>query len=1035
MNYRRVLVAIAACLIFPNSSALAQISFIKNIGTVTSTSTGTTTAITVPVSGVAAGNRVFVLLGMNPSTGTVTCNDSGGNSYAVDRDVANGSGTSGVRTVILSAQVATALVSGNTITCTHPSVTARALSANEFSGLATTAAVDKIASATGNNAAPSSGATSTTTQASELLIGAIGVEGPTTETFTAAANYTAIGRAGTSGGTSANNITMNPEYRIVSAAGAYSASGTLSASRKWATAIVTYKAESTGTPTKLSITSVNSGAIPSAGIGFPVVVQAQDTGGIPRNVTNATGISLVLKTGTGVLGGTLTGTIAAGTNQVTISGVTYTKAQSGVVITANRTSGDGLVSGDSSAFTVNAGPAAKLAFLVQPADSTAGTPIPGPPSVVVQDSFGNTVISSNTSITLTLDSNPVGGQLFGTTAKSAVSGTASFSGISIDKAYYPYSLTAASTGLVGATSNPFEIEPGPASRLTIYPIDEFATPTAGNGFEVLVIPTDAYDNKAHVNALTGVSLALKTGTGTLGGTLTGSIPAGEKELYFFGVTYTKAESGIVLTATRTSGDTLSAGDSAGFVVSPAAAAKVAFTTQPGNTAAGSTLAGPPTVSVQDNFGNTVTTSTNTITVAVASNPGGGTLSGTTTRNANFGVAAFTGLSINQVANGYTLAATSTGLASATSSAFNIIAGSGGLGIISGFVTRVSDGTSVSGALIEVFQGVTLVATANTTASGSYSIGGLVDGVYAVRASSAGFVPRVRENIVIVNAAPVTVNLSLNFGIAIYSPLAGIVVNEHSVLVTGEFDTTLAPEVGITVNAVPARIDIESFSAVVAVGPQTASLTATVVNSAGTALATETIPITAEASAPTLTLQPRPAEGVAPLTVTFDLTSLVPIVQVSLDSNGDGAGDFQGSTLLGQTFIFQEPGVYHPAVTVTSDGGAIYSAVASVQVYNTTSLEALLQQKWQGFKNALRAGNTAAALLFLAQDERVQYQAMFQNLSVPLSSIDQILTDIQFVQAIGNTIEYKMLRTDARGQLSYIVRFVLDKDGIWRIQDL
>ncbi len=63
------------------------------------------------------------------------------------------------------------------------------------------------------------------------------------------------------------------------------------------------------------------------------------------------------------------------------------------------------------------------------------------------------------------------------------------------------------------------------------------------------------------------------------------------------------------------------------------------------------------------------------------------------------------------------------------------------------------------------------------------------------------------------------------------------------------------------------------------------------------------------------------------------------------------------------------------------------------------------------------------------------QGVFQNLTVPLSSIDQVLTAIQFVQATGNTVEYEMLRSDSRGQLSYVVRFVLDKDGVWRIQDL
>ncbi len=452
-----VLFSLATLLLGTSSWSMAAISFIKTINATSSTTTGTSLTITVPALGVAAGNRAIVTIALNPSTGTVACGDTGGNSYAVDSNVANGSATTGVRTVILSAQVTTALVSGNTITCTHPSVTARALSAHEFSGLATSATVDKVATATGNNTAPSSGATTTTVQASELLVGGIGVEGPTTETFTAGASYTIIGRAGTSGGTAANNITINPEYRIVSATGAFSASGTLSASRRWATPIVTYKAAATAIPTKLSITSINSGANPTAGSGFPVVVQTQDPGGIPRNVINATGISLTLRTGTGALGGTLTGTIAAGTNQVTISGVTYTKVESGVVITATRTSGDTLTAGDSAAFTVVTGAATQLAFTTQPGNTSAGSSLLGPPTVTVRDPQGNTVTSSNASITVAIGTNPGGGTLSGTTTKNAVSGIANFSDLSINQPGNAYTLSATSSGLTAASSANFSI--------------------------------------------------------------------------------------------------------------------------------------------------------------------------------------------------------------------------------------------------------------------------------------------------------------------------------------------------------------------------------------------------------------------------------------------------------------------------------------------------------------------------------------------------------------------------------------------------
>jgi CSLREA domain-containing protein/uncharacterized repeat protein (TIGR01451 family) len=101
--------------------------------------------------------------------------------------------------------------------------------------------------------------------------------------------------------------------------------------------------------------------------------------------------------------------------------------------------------------------------------------------------------------------------------------------------------------------------------------------------------------------------------------------------------------------------------------------QLAFGQQPVNTAGGATITPSPTVRILDQFGN-LTTSTANVTIAIGTNPVGGTLSGTATVAAVAGVATFNGLSINTAGNGYTLAADSTGLTGATSAAFNITVG-------------------------------------------------------------------------------------------------------------------------------------------------------------------------------------------------------------------------------------------------------------------------------------------------------------------------------------------------------------------------
>jgi len=103
----------------------------------------------------------------------------------------------------------------------------------------------------------------------------------------------------------------------------------------------------------------------------------------------------------------------------------------------------------------------------------------------------------------------------------------------------------------------------------------------------------------------------------------------------------------------------------------AAAVQLAFIVQPTSTAFGQVITPPVRVAVQDGFGNQISTGTYSVTLALGSNPGGGILSGTLTRNTVEGVATFPGLSINNIGVGYTLTALAAGLNSATSAPFDI----------------------------------------------------------------------------------------------------------------------------------------------------------------------------------------------------------------------------------------------------------------------------------------------------------------------------------------------------------------------------
>ena len=219
------------------------IALVSEIGSI-SFNTATTHAFTVPVGGVAAGNVVILRLCTNSETITISSvTDTQGNTYTVNVSHASpGDNTAGF---IVSGQITTPLVNGNTITVTPSATVALGGEATEWSELATSAVFDKSAVAsTGFGTSWSSGATAMTAQADELCIGVYVItndvrstpEGTWTEQSDK--NYVAPGPG----------RSMVTQYKIVSATGTYAAQGTLASNSDGAALIATYKAAAAGGP-------------------------------------------------------------------------------------------------------------------------------------------------------------------------------------------------------------------------------------------------------------------------------------------------------------------------------------------------------------------------------------------------------------------------------------------------------------------------------------------------------------------------------------------------------------------------------------------------------------------------------------------------------------------------------------------------------------------------------------------------------------------------------------------------------------------
>ena len=206
-----------------------------------------------------------------------------------------------------------------------------------------------------------------------------------------------------------------------------------------------------------------------------------------------------------------------------------------------------------------------------------------------------------------------------------------------------------------------------ATKLVITAITP-TSPTAGVGFSITIRSQDVYNDFSNVVVNTAFTISTNGAAGAIAGTITGTIPAGTSTITVTGVILPTASAvhTVTLTATRTSGDTLTAGTSSLFTVLPAAS-QLAFVGVPAtgfvgvNIASFTVEARRPNNSVDNTF-------TGNITIAIAT--GSGILSGTLTVAAVAGVATFNTAQFD-TATVYTIITTSGSLTTATSGTINI----------------------------------------------------------------------------------------------------------------------------------------------------------------------------------------------------------------------------------------------------------------------------------------------------------------------------------------------------------------------------
>ena len=455
----------------------------------------------------------------------------------------------------------------------------------------------------------------------------------------------------TSDGTGAPTVLTGPTF-VESQAGAFTANGTITLTL----------------PSGFQYAASSSSAAPAVTAGCGLSASIISYSGTP-NVASVT----------------LSGAPSSTACTIQFSGIAVvpsTHMPTSGAITIGGTAGANYSSSTAGTLTEVAGAAKTLTFTAQPTTATGGALFSPQPAVSDVDQYGNPRNGATVTLAIANATPNLGGTLSCSTATTVASGVATFSGCSIDKATSSYTLRA-TDGSASVLSNPIYVSVGNPYALAFnsYP----SSPTTTNLGNIVVAVVDQGGNT--VTTATGtVSLSIRpnASTFTCGGltnptaTLYGGIAT------FTNCVQTVANVSFTLTASWPAASPTLTKIGNPFVVTSGPPAKLAFcwnsvcsTLVPAGSTGGSPLTSQPVIVLQDVNGNTVTSNaTTTITLALASNTTGATLSctGGLSKVVTAGVAAFSGCSIDKVGT-YQLTATSSPYYTpATSGPFAVSAG-------------------------------------------------------------------------------------------------------------------------------------------------------------------------------------------------------------------------------------------------------------------------------------------------------------------------------------------------------------------------
>jgi len=274
---------------------------------------------------------------------------------------------------------------------------------------------------------------------------------------------------------------------------------------------------------------------------------------------------------------------------------------------------------------------------------------------------------------------------------------------------------------------------------------------------------------------------------------------------------------------------------------------------------------------------------------------------------------------------------------------------------------------------------------------------------------------------------------LTDALTITYPVNGSVINRPDTVVMGRLPS-IGDDVGVTVNGQMAMTNGQDFAVNgvgLTIGENT--ITATMTDANGNTSSTS-ITVYTNTQDAYVKLSSTMESSLAPMSTQLTLDTALPsaVTETLLSIDGP-ASTPDAPTTFPYTATLDIPGIYLATVTVRTADGYSYEDRFALNALDRVSMDALLKGKWEGMKTKLATGDVEGAVRYFLGNSQERYRDIFTNILNLLPTIVANMQSIEMIYVESGVAQYRIRRTESVGEVTYYLYFVIDENGLWKIQ--